>query len=190
MGDDDPPTFDAQLRLAELLCVRNRNLSGSPFWQFLDGLTWALLGAPFDETSDRWGWSNLLKIGWSSEYNPIRWPQPLIGDQQDICATSLYEEFMELHNSLIIILSRNEFYVLDNSKCFQKLISQWEPAYLDNFGGHYNEQTSVWSFADSNSGNLYVHCDHPNYAKNARFWGSALGRIIHLARAMPNFSRP
>jgi len=188
MGDDDPPTFDAQLRLAKSLCVSNRDLAGKPFWQFLDGLSWGLLGAPFDETSDSWGWSNLLKIGWSSIDNPVRWPRPLREDQRDVCASALCEEFAKLKNSLVVVASRDEFGIL--AKSFPRLLPQWRTEYNDNFIGDYNEQTSVWSFTDPKSGNLYIHCDHPGYFVRARerFWGSALGRIIHLARAMPKFS--
>jgi hypothetical protein len=73
---DAPQTFDARSQVARSLCANRHERAHRPFWQFLDGLTWALLGAPFDETSDRWGWSNLLKIGWSGG-NPDEWPSPI-----------------------------------------------------------------------------------------------------------------
>ena len=174
MGDDDPPTFDAQLQLAESLCVNNRNLEHSPFWQFLDGLSWALLGAPFNETSDSWGWSNLFKIGWSSINNPSNWRQPLIGDQRDVCIAALNEEFVQLHDSLIIIASGERFGLIE------KYEDKWNKDY---------EETGVWSFTDANSHNLYVTCYHPRYlVSGGRVWGSALGYTIHLARTMPRFA--
>jgi len=93
----------------------------------------ALLGAPYDEAPDRWGWSNLFKIGSRSENDPGKWPQRLRDDQRDICATSLSEEFAKLHNSLIVIASNRRFDVLDNLRCFPKLISSWNNTYDKNF---------------------------------------------------------
>jgi hypothetical protein len=182
---DDEQTFDQRLQCTESLCNNRHDRAGSPFWQFLDGLTWALLGAPFNETSDRWGWSNLLKIGWSVG-NPNGWQVKLIEEQREVCAISLREEFEKLHESLIIIGSRNAFGVLDSPHIFPKLMPQWR----DNWNKDHHEQTGVWSFTDPKSSNLYVHCEHPGYAIRAAssFWGSALGRIIHLARVLPGFA--
>jgi hypothetical protein len=180
IGDDDPPSFDAQLRLAQS-CTNNRSLADSPFWQFLDGLTWALLGGPFNETSDRWGWSNLLKIGWSKA-NPNA---QLRNAQREACITSLREEFEKLHDSLIVIVSNDRFKVLDSNDVFPKLVPQWKSDYDGNWNKDYNDETGLYWFEDKRSRNLYVHGYHPRAA--ARFFGSALGRTIHLARA---YSQP
>jgi hypothetical protein len=190
---DDPQTFDQQLRHAEELCNNRHGRAGSPFWQFLDGLTWALLGGPFDKTSDRWGWSNLLKIGWSVG-NPNAWRPPveprLINEQRAACVASLCEEFAKLNNSLVVIVSGNTFGVLDSPDLFSNLIPNWQQKYEDNWTKDYHVDTGVWSYADSKSGNLYVHCEHPGYAARTwySFWGSALGRIVHLARTMSRFA--
>jgi hypothetical protein len=105
---DDPQLFDQRVQIAESLCNNRHDRARSPFWQFLDGLTWALLGAPFNETSDRWSWSNLLKIGWSVG-NPNQWRppvEPLLKEKQrDVCIAALREEFVKLHEILIIIAS-------------------------------------------------------------------------------------
>src|SRR5271165_5640986 len=40
---DAPLTFDARAQVAESFCTTTRHdRAGTPFWQFLDGLTWAL----------------------------------------------------------------------------------------------------------------------------------------------------
>jgi hypothetical protein len=78
-----------------------------------------------------------------------------------------------------VIVSNNTFGVLDSPNIFPKLVPHWNKDY---------EQTGVWSFADPNSGNLYIHDYHPRYAVKKGFWGSALGCTIHLARTMPRFA--
>jgi hypothetical protein len=192
---DEPQNFDARSQVARSLCANGRHeRAHRPFWQFLDGLTWALLGGPFDETSDRWGWSNLLKIGWSGG-NPEEWPSPikpkLIDDQRSACVASLRDEFEELHDSLVVIVSSNTFGVLDNADLFPQLVPGWQDKYDDNWNKDYESSTGVWSFKDTHSRNLYIHAEHPRRAVSAikPYWGSALGRIIHLARTMmPNLA--
>jgi len=190
-GADIPQTtFDAQLALAESLCTNRRDhLAHTPFWQFLDGLTWALLGAPSAETSDRWGWSNLLKIGWS-EGAPNDWRKEMKDAQQDICAVALRKEIERLHHSLVVIVSFSPLNVLDSDKVFPQLIQNWNMDYESNWKKDYHEQTGLWWFNDQKSGNLYVHGHHPRPAVYGGYWGSALGRTIQLARAsMPRFAR-
>ena len=170
----DPQTREGCLKLAELLCTnRKDHLARAPFWQFLDGLTWALFGAPFHESSERWGWSNLLKIGWSVG-NPNEWRPPvkptLIDKQREACVTSLREEFERLHRSLIVIVSADTFGVLDAT-----LESR-------NWNKEYHEQTGIYWSTDSRS-NVYVHGYHPRY-----LIGSPLGRTINLARKTLGFA--
>lgn len=174
-GDADPPTFDAQRDVVESLCTDNcRDLAASPFWQFLDGLTWALLDGPFHETTNRWGWSNLLKIGWS-DANPNA---ELRAAQQTTCINALREEFDKLHDSLIVIVSNDTFGVLDSPYLFPQIVPLWNT--------NYHEQTGLYWFKDQRLGNLYVHGYHPRATLGPREprWGSALGRTIQLARAL------
>jgi hypothetical protein len=168
-----PQTREGCLKLAKGLCTnRTDHLARTPFWQFLDGLTWGLFGAPFHESAERWGWSNLLKIGWSVG-NPNEWRPPvkpaLINKQRDACVTSLREEFKKIRRSLIVVVSADTFGVLD--------------AVLEsrNWNKEYHEQTGIYSFSDS-QGNLYVHGYHPRY-----LLGSPLGRTINLARTTLGF---
>lgn len=183
-GADHPQTFEACKLIAETLCtIRRDDLARSQFWQFLDGLTWALLGDSFDKTSDRWGWSNLLKIGCRIG-NPNR---KLIKDQQNVCVSSLHEEFERLRNSLIVIVSAETLGVLDSPHIFPRLVPHWNKDYERNWNKDH-EDTGVWSFADPDSGNLYIHVYHPRHAVTKGFWGSELGCTIHLARTMPRFA--
>jgi hypothetical protein len=187
-GATAPQTFARQLRRAEDGCKRRHDRARSAFWQFLDGLTWALLGGPFEKTSDRWGWSNLLKIGWSVG-NPHQWRPPvqpiLKDDQRDVCVSALRQEFENLSKSLIVICTGDTFGVLDSRDLFPKLVPHWKNSYADNWDKANNDQTGVWSLRDPKSGNLYAHCYHPRHMVQAwdSFWGSALGYIIHMARA-------
>jgi hypothetical protein len=172
---DDPQIFDQKLQHAESLCNNRDDRAPSPFWQFLDGLTWALLGGPFDKTSDRWGWSNLLKIGWSTG-NPNQWRAPIEPNledaQRDSCVTALREEFEQLHGSLIVIGSGNTFGVLESPDLLEKLVPQWN-------WNKDNEQTGVWWFTDSKSGNLYVNCEHPRRAVNCLGWFLGIRTRLH-----------
>jgi hypothetical protein len=96
-------SFKTRLAITTDFCTKGRHFrASSPFWQFLDGLSWALFGAPFHETTNKWGWSNLLKIGWSSG-NPHQWRAPvrpsLIDEQRVTCSKALSEEFTGLEDS-------------------------------------------------------------------------------------------
>ena len=66
-GSEGEQTFEACHERPARLCDRGPHARAhTPLWLFLDGLTRALLGGSYDATTDRWGWSNLLKIGWSA----------------------------------------------------------------------------------------------------------------------------
>ena len=82
-------------------------------------------------------------------------------DQRDVCISSLREEFGSLRNSLIVIVSGETFGVLDSPATFPKWVPHWNK--------DYDSQTGVWSVADLNSGNLYIHGYHPRYAVKAAF---------------------
>ena len=70
-------TFQGELTSTEDFCGHGRHgRDHTPFWRFLDRLTRLLLGGAYHETSDRWGWSNLLKIA-GSEGPPSAWPAML-----------------------------------------------------------------------------------------------------------------
>ena len=93
-------SFKSCLLATEAFCASRRHeREHSPFWRFLDTLTRELLGAPYSETTDRWGWSNLLKICWS-EGSPDRWPTELVELQREACIAAMREEFTRLRQSL------------------------------------------------------------------------------------------
>jgi hypothetical protein len=81
-GTEGEQTFEACHERAARLCDRGPHARAhTPLWLFLDGLTRALLGGPYDATTDRWGWSALLKVGWSAGA-PEDWPPGLVERQQ------------------------------------------------------------------------------------------------------------
>src|SRR5690349_22641205 len=105
-------SFEACYERAARLCDRGpHGRAHTPLWLFLDGLTRALLGGSYDQTTDRWGWSNLLKIGWSIG-EPEGWPAGLVERQQAVCAAALREEFTPLRRSLIFVGSQDDFGIL------------------------------------------------------------------------------
>jgi hypothetical protein len=178
---DKPQTLDSCLELARALCHENIQ---SDFWQFLDGLSWTLFNASFDETIDQWGWSNLLKVGWSKG-NPTNWPRALMMRQTEACIAALYEELMALRNSLVIVATYNTFAILD--AVLPKVIPSWDTS---SWQRDHEEAAGLWWLKDPKSNNLYVHCYHPRAAVIYKFWGTMLGCTVKLARcALPNFSR-
>jgi hypothetical protein len=178
-------TFEACLERARALCI---NQPTSDFWQFLDGLSWALFGEPSSETTDRWGWSNLLKIGWS-QGSPAKkgWPAQLVQRQTETCVAALGEELSSLKNSLVFFASFETFGVLD---CALSQINKnsWKQKYEENWKKCDN--AGIYWRKDQTKGNLYVHGYHPRAAVIKRCWGTALGYTVHLVRReMPGFAQ-
>jgi len=177
-GAEGEQSFEACHERAARLCDRGPHARAhTPLWLFLDGLTRALLGGSYDTTTDRWGWSNLLKIGWSVG-TPEDWPPGLIERQQAICAAALREEFGRLRCSLVFVGSLDDFGILGEA--------------LGGFPawhGEHDEATGLWWFRDHASGNLFVHGCHPSAARRGHFSEAALDRTVLLARnLLPRFA--
>ena len=176
-GVENEQCFESCYEMAASLCDRGSHTHGhTPVWLFLDGLTRALLGGSYDTTADRWGWSVLLKIGWSVG-TPEHWPSELIERQQAVCATALREELGQLRQSLIFVGSLDDFGIL--GECL---------GHTPNWHQEHTGQTGLWWFRDSSSGNLIIHGYDPSAARRGRFSEAALDRTILLARnLLPRF---
>ena len=90
---DNDQTLAGCAEFAHTLCTGQ---IASDFWQFLDGLTLAVWGSRCGEITERWGWSNLFKIGWSRGNPSKGWPAPLLDRQRELCTNALYEELRNL----------------------------------------------------------------------------------------------
>lgn len=142
----------------------------TPFWRFFDRLTLQFLGQHFEAVSDRWGWSNLLKIQWSKG-SPGTWPPELIELQRDICREALREEFAQLHESLVFIGSAKEFAILWSIVGEQHV---WNK--------EHEEKAGIWWLQENRTGNLFIKAYHPNYAQQQNFAGAVLDVTSELAR--------
>jgi hypothetical protein len=177
-GAEREQSFEACHERAARLCDRGPHARAhTPLWLFLDGLTRELLGGSYDTTAERWGWSNLLKIGWSAG-TPEGWPAELIERQQAACAAALREEFAALRGSLVFVGSRDDFGILGEAL-----------GGMPDWHGEQDEVAGVWWFRDEASGNLVVHGCHPGAARRGHFSEAALDRTILLARnLLPGFA--
>jgi hypothetical protein len=165
---DSSATLEAALEATEQFVQSGmRGRRHSPFWNFLDGLTTDLLGGPSDTVSDRWGWSNLLKIGWSRG-NPANWPTMLIELQRNTCEEALRGELSRLRDSLIFVASNPEFRVLHPVAGDE---TEWNQDH---------QEDGIWWLKDNLHGNLYVHGYHPGHARRRRFYDAELKRAITL----------
>jgi hypothetical protein len=171
-------SFEACHERAARLCDRGPHARGhTPLWLFLDGLTRALLGGSYDTTTDRWGWSNLLKIGWSVGA-PEDWPPGLVERQQAACALALREELGRLRRSLVFVGSLDDFGVLGEAL-----------GGVPDWHGEQDAATGLWWFRDEASGNLLVHGCHPGAARRGHISEAALDRTVLLARnLLPGFA--
>jgi len=177
-GAEGEQSFEACHERAARLCDRGPHARAhTPLWLFLDGLTRALLDGSYDTTTDRWGWSNLLKIGWSVG-TPQDWPAGLVERQQEACAAALREEFARLRRSLIFVGSLDDFGILGEALGGNP-----------GWNGEEDEVAGLWWFHDEASGNLFVHGCHPNAARRGHFSDAALDRTVMLARnLLPRFA--
>jgi hypothetical protein len=87
---------------------RNRN-----FWKFCDLLSQSLFGGGMLETRQRWGWSNLLKIGayndYGAQHGPAQWGQAMRNIQREACTACLKNEISSLRRTVIYIASTEHF---------------------------------------------------------------------------------
>ncbi|MCB4825460.1 hypothetical protein [Roseicella aerolata] len=176
-GAEGEQSFEACHERAAVLCDRGPHAHAhTPLWLFLDGLTRELLGGSYDRTTDRWGWSALLKIGWSTG-RPEDWPPELVERQQATCAAALREEIAHLRHSLVFVGSLDDFGILGEAL-----------GGVPNWHGEQDDATGLWWFRDEASGNLFVHGCHPSAARRGHFSDAALDRTVMLARnLLPRF---
>jgi hypothetical protein len=93
----------------------------TPFWRFLNLLCERILGARMLDCRERWGWSNILKIGASPD-DPPKWGQEMVNVQRASCIASLEYEFDQLRNTCIYIASSsNDFGVVRKVRENEKL---------------------------------------------------------------------
>ncbi|MDJ0389161.1 hypothetical protein QMO56_13645 [Roseomonas sp. E05] len=177
-GAEGEQSFEACHERGARLCDRGPHAHAhTPLWLFLDGLTRGLLGGSYDMTTERWGWSNLLKIGWSVG-TPESWPAELIERQQPACAAALREELAGLRRSLVFVGSEDDFGILGEAL-----------GGMPEWHGKQDEVTGIWWLHDEVSGNLIVHGCHPSAARRGHFSKAALERTVLLARdLLPHFT--
>jgi hypothetical protein len=169
-GADDPQTFEQRYGATESVCNGERHeRSNSPFWRFLDGLSSGLLGAPFHKTADRWGWSDLLKIGCCSG-SPKNWPKLVKTAQAPACIESLRHEFSRLQQTLVFIASAEKLGILDESLPKEP---QWDKS---------DKDAGIYWWWEQESSNLYVHGYHPNAAQFQGSFDEQLNKTVDLAR--------
>lgn len=171
---DREPNFEDSLRGTEDYC---RHPPGhSSFWQFLNALTRELFGGPYNTTQARWGWSNLLKIA-GTKGEPGTWPRNLIAGQLEACVAALREEIAKLRQSLIVVVSNDDYGILHHVVGPKEL---WDT----------QPRSSRLHFRhDSVSENTFVHCDHPKYMRLSGSFDAAITDTVRLAQeTLPAFS--
>jgi len=169
-GADEPQTFEQCYEAT--VWVRNgerHEHSHSPFWRFLDELSSRLLEGPSHKTANRWGWSNLLKIGCRAD-SPGDWPELVKTAQTPACIESLRREFSRLHRTVIFIASNEKLGILDESLPKEP---QWDKS---------DEDTGIHWWWEQESSNLYVHGYHPKYAQLQGFFDEQLNKTVDIAR--------
>lgn len=150
-GGDSTRTFSACYEETAKLCNgRPHDRSNTPFWRYLNELSINYLGEPYHRTAALWGWSNLLKIGYSRG-SPKNWPREIQDRQRVACIASLRAELGGLRRTLVHVVSNNEFGV------FQDALRPgvvWEKEY---------ENDGIYWWWDDAAENLYIHGYHPKF---------------------------
>jgi hypothetical protein len=171
---DGEQSFEARLLATEDF-YRHPTRGYSPFWRFLDRLTREILGGPYDQTQEWWGWSNLLKVA-GTVREPQYWPAVLIETQQAACIIAFQEEIARLRDSLIVVTSGNDYGILYKAVAEE---SRWDK--------QPSESKTYW-FHDRIAGNTYINCYHPKYMSTQGFFEAALTEIVRLAHeTLPSF---
>ncbi len=169
-GADKPQTLEQCYKETESTGNGERHeRSHTPFWRFLDELSSRLLGAPSHKTADRWGWSNLLKIGCCTD-SPSEWPEVVITAQAPACIESLRHEFSRLQQTLVFIASTEKLGILDESLPRE---AQWDKS---------EEDAGIYWWWEEESSNIYVHGYHPGAAQRHRFFDEQLNKTVDVAR--------
>jgi hypothetical protein len=163
-------TFGTRLQSTEEFCA-GPSRSHAPFWRFLDRITTDLLGGPYNETQRNWGWSNLFKIGSTTQALPCHWPTPLYHDQRLECVSALKDEIGKLHQSLVVICSSDGYGILSDAVAPE---SAWN---------RDKRASGTYTLFDPSRENLFVHCNHPNYMVRSKgMFAAAESDIVTWAR--------
>ena len=150
--------------------VQSRQGAASPFWRFIDQVCVRSFGRPFNECPERWGWSNLVKIG-ASEGVPT--PE-LAHAQRDLCVEAFAEELGSLRRALVVVLTAQTHGILEaalTSLAGRPLT--WDKRHTD---------AGIYTF-DPRPHLRVLHAYHPKYAALARFFDAAAQVVCDEAPA-------
>lgn len=171
------PSFEAGLQGTEKTCQQPAlgSLGRTPFWHFLNCLSRPILNDTHIQTRQRWGWSNLLKVA-GTIGPPGEWPAALIDGQRAACRVAFREEIARLRDSLIVVVSGNEYGILYDSVAEE---AKWDKQ---------PRESKIYTLHDPASGNTYIHCYHPKYMQLNGFFDAAVNDVVQLAReTLPPF---
>lgn len=167
-SSDVPQIYDERLLATEHFIDHDlSNYEHRPFWRYVGSITQNLLGGRPFQTSNKWGWSNILKIGRSDSLLH----QKLIQTEREACVKTLKQGFNYLRNSLILIMSADGFGIL--STALESVTWNTER----------EDETGTWWAKDAATGNLIVHSYHPGFSFRQKFADAALNFTMELARA-------
>jgi hypothetical protein len=162
-------SLTARLKWTEGIWQAGRR--GSPFWSFLDGLTTRILNGPYLDTSERWGWSNLLKVAWG-DGRLEHWPSDMKKGQRKVSIAALREEFANLHQSLVFIASGGDYGVLCPVVGKKGLWNKEQ------------QECGLWWLQDRASENLFIHGYHPNPMRQGGYFDAALDNAVSLTKKL------
>jgi hypothetical protein len=171
-------SFEGALKGTEEFC-RCPTVGYSPFWRFLDRLTRELLNGPYDQTQEWWGWSNLLKVAGSAG-SPDTWPLSFREKQRPASLLALQEEIGRLRDSLIVVVSANEYGILDRTVGER---DGWDTHVIESTRGKAGVRKLRGPM-----GNTYLHLPHPNYMMRRGVFDSAVSYVVQNARELRPFN--
>ena len=102
---------------------------------------------------DKWGTSNLFKIGSNKTANPSQWEPEFIEYQKNASIAALKHEFSQLRNSVIFIASDNDYGLLE--PVLPEAGSKWEKTY---------EKEGIYFWRDRVTGSIFINGYHPQAA--------------------------
>jgi hypothetical protein len=140
---------------------------GTPFWQFLNGLTMSMYGQRYFDCIERWGWSNLFKIAHNTIKTPSKWPDGFFKTQRDASAAALRDELDQLKNAVIFIGSNETREMV----CPVLPKAKWDTTYND---------VGISFWRDNITGNIYIWGYHPGNARLKKYFDRMLERTLSL----------